>query len=62
MLMCDEYGIWHLVYTTRKLKALEICKLRQTLEDLSFSCAAELQDVGLPAGLEGVVYMYVKRM
>ena len=60
MLMCDECGMWQLVYATRKLKALEIRKLRQTLEDLSFSCGAELQDIGLPAELEGVVY--VKRV
>ena len=52
--------MWRLVYSTRKLKAPEIRKLRQTLEDLSFSCGAELQDFGLPAELEGVVY--VKRM
>ena len=60
MLMCDECGMWRLVCTTRKLKAPEIRKLRQTLDDLSFSCKAELQDVGLPAEWEGEVY--VKRM
>ena len=60
MLMCDECRMWRLVYATRKLKALEISKLRHTLEVLSFSCGAELQDIRLPAELEGVVC--VKRM
>ena len=60
MLMCDECGMWRLVYATRKLKAAEIRKLRGTLDDLSFSCGADLQDAGLPAELEGVVY--VKKM
>ena len=55
MLTCDECGVWRLVYATRKLKATEILKLRQILEDLFFSCGAELQEVGLPAKLEEVV-------
>ena len=35
MLMCDECGMWRLVYANRKAKAAEICKLRGTLDDLS---------------------------
>lgn len=58
--MCDECGMWRLVYATRKLKAAEIRKLRGTSDDLSFSCGTDLQDAGLPAELEGVVY--VKKM
>ena len=58
--MCDECRMWCLVYATRKLKAPKIRKLRQTFEDLSFSCGAELQEAGLPLELEDVVY--VKKM
>ena len=41
MLMCDECGMWRLVYSTRKLKAVEIRKLNATLDGLSFSCGAD---------------------
>ena len=60
MLLCDECGMWRLVYANRKLKAAEIRKLRGTLDDLSFSCGADLQEAGLPSELDGVVY--VKKM
>ena len=60
MLMCDECGMWRLAYANRKLKAAEIRKLRGTLDDLSFSCGADLQEAGLPSELDGVVY--VKKM
>ena len=49
-----------LVYANRKPKAAEIRKLRGTLDDLSFSCGADLQEAGLPPELNGVVY--VKKM
>ena len=58
--MCDECGMWRLVYANRKLKAAEIRKIRGTLDDLTFSCGADLQEVGLPPELDGVVY--VKKM
>ena len=48
MLMCDKCGMWRLVYANRKLKAAEICKLRGTLDDLSFSCGADLHEDRLP--------------
>ena len=57
MLMCVECGIWRLVHATRKINAPKILKLRQTLKYLSFSGGAELQDVGLQAELERVVYV-----
>ena len=60
MLMCNECGMWRLVYASRKLKVVEIRKLNATLDGLSFSCGADLQEAGLPAELDGVVY--VKKM
>lgn len=45
------------MYATKKLKAEEIHKLRDALDDLSFSCGADLQEASLPAKLEGVVYV-----
>ena len=57
MLMCDECGMWQLVYATRKLKAAEIHKLRMALDDLSFSCGASLQDSEIPSELKELVYV-----
>ena len=45
---------------SQRLKAAEIRKIRGTLDDLTFSCGADLQEVGLPPELDGVVY--VKKM
>ena len=52
--------MWRLIYATRKLKAGEIRRLRQSLDDLSFSCGADLQEASLPPELDGIVF--VKRM
>ena len=60
MLLCDECGMWRLLYANRKLKAAKIRQLRGTLDDLSFSCGEDLQEAGLPCELDGVVY--VKKM
>jgi len=49
MLMCDECGMWRLVYATKKLKAPEVRKLRMALDDLSFSCGASLQEAEIPS-------------
>ena len=46
-----------MVYATRKLKIVEIRKLNATLDGSSFSCAADLQEAGLPAELDGVVHV-----
>lgn len=54
--MCDECGMWRLVYATKKLKTHEIRKLNVALSDLSFSCGADLQEGDLPDELVGVVY------
>ena len=57
MLMCDECGMWRLVYATKNLKAQEIRQLNQFLGDLSFSCGASLEDAHLPWKFEGIVYV-----
>ena len=60
MLMCDECGMWRLVYSTRKLKPGEIRRLKQSFDDVSFSCGADLQEADIPAQFKGLVY--VKKM
>jgi len=55
MLICDECGMWRLVYSTKKLKAAEICKLRGALDDLSFSCGVNLQEAEIPCELKDLV-------
>ena len=43
MLMCDECGMWRLVYATRKILADENRLLESALDGLSFSCCSPLQ-------------------
>ena len=57
MLMCDECGMWRLVYSTRKLKPGKIRRLKQSFDDVSFSCGADLQEADLPAQFKGLVYV-----
>ena len=57
MLMCDECGMWRLVYAKRKLKTQERNRLQQALDDMSFSCGAALQDAEIPTELADVVYV-----
>ena len=57
MLMCDECGMWRLVYATKKLKAPEICQLHIALDDMSFSCGASLQESDIPSALKDIVYV-----
>ena len=47
MLMCDECGMWRLVYTTRKISASEKRLLESALNGLSFSCGSPLQEADL---------------
>lgn len=44
MLMCEECEMWRLLYSKRKLKQKERQELEQSLEDMSFSCGAQIQD------------------
>ena len=57
MLLCEECGIWRLVYATRKLKKNEVNQLNATLEGLSFSCGSPLQDLKLDCNILSEVYV-----
>ena len=57
MLMCDECGIWRLIYSKRKLKEAEKKKLDEALDGMSFSCGAVLQDADIPDELKEIVYV-----
>lgn len=55
MLMCDECGMWHLLYAKWKLKRLERLEVERGLNGLSFSCGAQLQDSNSPDHLKKIV-------
>lgn len=51
LLQCDECGKWRLVYSLKKLTTVQHNQLMATLEGMSFSCGAPLEDLDLPDGL-----------
>ena len=58
MLMCDKCGMWHLLYSKRKLNPQEQQELEQSLDGMSFSCEAQLQDCErVPPYLKEVVFV-----
>ena len=50
MLLCDECGMWRLIYATKKLTSTEKIVLNKVLDGMSFSCGADLQEADLPDG------------
>ena len=59
MLLCDECEMCRLLYSKRKLKAIDRRRLEQKLDGLSFTCGSSLQDLDLPQPLDQV---YVRSM
>ena len=59
MYLCEECGMWRLVYATRKLSVREKTLLESSLDGLSFSCGSQLQeaDLELPQDLLSVVFV-----
>ena len=57
MLLCDECGMWRLIYATRKLLASEKKLLDHALNGLSFSCGSPLQEADLPEELRSIVFV-----
>ena len=56
--MCDECEMWHLLYLKRKLKPREQQELERSLDGMSFSCGAQLQDCeSVPPYLKEVVFV-----
>ena len=47
MLMCEECGMWRLLYASRKLSSQEKKVVEASLDGLSFSCGSQLKDVDL---------------
>ena len=54
MLQCDECGMWRLLYSQFKLTKKERANLQAAIEDISFTCGAQLQDLGLSGWLNNV--------
>ena len=59
MLMCEECGMWRLLYATRKLSAKEKRVVEASLDGLSFSCGSQLNEVDfdLPEDLLSIVFV-----
>ena len=57
MLLCEECEMWRLIYAKRKLKGTEREQLELSLDYMSFSCGAQLQDGDIPVHLKDVVYV-----
>ena len=57
MLLCEECGMWRLVYAKRKLTKAEASKLNAALDGLSFSCESPLQDLDLEDCIQSEVYV-----
>ena len=55
--MCDECGMWWLIYSKRKLNVDEKERLNSALSGLSFSCGSPLQEAPIPEDLSDVVYV-----
>lgn len=51
MVQCDECGMWHSRF---KLTKKERASLQAAIEDISFTCGAQLQDLGLSGQLNDV--------
>ncbi len=50
--------MWRLIYSKRKLKPEEKIQLQQVLDDMSFSCGAQLQELDdIPAALKDIVFV-----
>ena len=57
MLCCDECGMWRLVYSKRKLNQRERKALQTSLDGMSFSCGAELQNANIPDEFKDTVFV-----
>lgn len=51
MLQCDECCMWWLLYSQFKLTKKEWADLQTAIEDVSFTCGSQLQDLVLPGQL-----------
>ena len=50
----QQHDLWHLLFCSHKLTVQERSLLQITLEDISYSCGATLEELNLPGRLEGV--------
>jgi len=48
MLQCDECSMWRIIYSKKKLTSQEKVQLERSLDNMSFSCGANLQDADIP--------------
>ena len=52
IVQCDECDKWCLLFSKRKLSARERTQLQGTIEDVSYSCGATIDDLILPDTLK----------
>ena len=61
MIQCEECEMWRLVNSKFKLTANEKKTLQSTLDDWTYTCGAQLQDLDLQGRLQEIVAMRVIR-
>ena len=61
MIQCEECTMWRLVYSKFKLTASERKILQTVLDDFTYTCGAQLQDLGLEGRLKDNVEMRIIR-
>ena len=61
MIQCEECEMWRLVYSKFKLTVAERKNLQEALDDLTYTCGAQLQDLDLGGCLKENVEMRIIR-
>lgn len=54
MVQCEECEMWRLVYSKSKLSVTERASLQQALDDVTYTCGAQLRDLGLSGKISEV--------
>ena len=61
MIQCEECEMWRLVYSKFKLTVAERKTLQEALNTLTYTCGAQLRDLGLGGRLQENVEMRIIR-
>ena len=59
MVQCEECLLWHLLYSKHKLSIRERSTLKGVLDDVTYSCGCQLQELELCGNLAEVSGMCV---
>ena len=54
VILCEECGMWRIIFSKNKLSAQSRVDLANLLEDISYSCGATFDDIDLPQSLKSI--------